>query len=57
MQEMIKVEELSKRLAVPEWTIRKWIRDQKIPAYKPGKSYLLDPEEVISTIKKEFKTH
>jgi len=39
---------------IPVWTIRKIVREERIPAYSPNnKSYLFDPEEVSSAIKKK----
>lgn len=52
MSELLTVKKLSGRISVPAYTIRKWIREEKIPAYKMGKCYLCDPEEVIEVIKK-----
>ncbi len=42
-------EELEKN--VPLDTIRSWIRSKKLPAYKPGKSYLVRRDDLDQFIK------
>ena len=37
-------EELGRR--VPVDTIRSWIRSKRLPAYKPGKTYLIKREDL-----------
>ena len=51
MSELLNVKKLSESISVPAYTIREWAREGKIPAYKAGKSWLFDPEEVIAAIK------
>ena len=47
----VTVKKLSEMIDVPEWTIRKHIREGKFPAYQiDGKQYLLKVEEVTSII-------
>lgn len=51
---LINSEELSKRVSIPIWSIQKLTREKKIPAYSiNGRTFLYDPEEVISAIKKQ----
>ena len=52
MATLVTSEKLSEIINLPVWTIRKMVRERKIPAYSPNnKSYLFDPEEVITAIK------
>jgi len=56
MSQLVTSERLSEIIGVPIWTIRKMVREKKIPAYSPSKkSYLFDPEEVITAIKTTSK--
>lgn len=55
MTELLNVKKLSERISTPAYTIRQWAREGRIPAYKVGKSYLFDIEEVIAAIKKNSK--
>jgi excisionase family DNA binding protein len=45
--EWMRVEDIYKDLGgmVPMDTIRSWIRSGKLPAYKPGRSYLVKRED------------
>ncbi len=49
---LIKSETLSKLIDTPIFTIRKLAREKKIRAYKIGRDYRFDLEEVIEDIKK-----
>ena len=51
MSELITVKKLEERISIPAWTIRKMTREKRLPAYKVGRGYLYDPEEVIESIK------
>lgn len=52
-KKLVNVKELEKIISIPAWTIRKMVRLGVLPAYRPGgRDYLLDPDEVIATIKK-----
>lgn len=51
MSELLTAKLLSQRISIPVFTIRKLARESKIPAYKLGKAYLFDPDEVIAVIK------
>lgn len=52
MSVLITSDQLSEIINIPVWTIRKMVREKRIPAYSPNnKSYLFDPEEVIAAIK------
>jgi len=54
MSQLVTSEKLSEQIGIPVWTIRKMVREKQIPAYSPSKkSYLFDPEEVISAIKSQ----
>jgi len=55
MAELITTKQLSEIINIAAFTIRQYTREQRIPAYKVGKHYLYDPEEVISVIKKKHK--
>jgi len=48
----VRVKELAKLIDTPAYTIRKLIREGFFPAYRFGKNYLCDFDEVISVIKK-----
>ncbi len=49
---LITVEEMTKIISLPGYTIRRLIQRGVIPAYRPtGKAYLMDPTEVIEAIK------
>ncbi|MBO0796847.1 MAG: helix-turn-helix domain-containing protein [Ktedonobacteraceae bacterium] len=37
--EWLSVEEIAKELKVPEDTVRAWIRNKKLPAFRPGREY------------------
>jgi len=51
-KKLITVEEMTKIISLPGYTIRRLIQRGVIPAYRPsGKAYLLDPAEVIQAIK------
>jgi len=47
----IRIHKLSKLLDTPEYTLRQWAREGKIPAYKPSRDYLFDPDEVEQAIR------
>lgn len=49
---LVRVKELSKLIDTPAYTIRKLIREGVIPAYRFGKHYLCDLDEVVFVIKK-----
>jgi len=35
----LSVEDIARELKVPEDTVRAWIRNKKLPAYRPGREY------------------
>ena len=49
--DFLNVKELSKKICLPEFTIRKLAREKKIPAYQITRNYLFDYDEVIIAIK------
>ncbi len=55
MSELVTVKKLEEKISIPAWTIRKMTREKKLPAYKVGRGYLYDPEEVIEIIKDKRK--
>jgi hypothetical protein len=56
MSRLVKSKELSLIISIPVYSIRKLTREGKIPAYHiDGKSYLYDPDEVISVVKNSLK--
>jgi len=51
--ELITTADLAKMIHLSEYTVRKLVRDGKLPAYQlNGKQYLFDPDEVLRTIKR-----
>ena len=47
----ISVKELSKKICTPPYTIRKLVREGKLPAYRiTGKNLLFDYDEIIEII-------
>ena len=52
-QELLNTKEMAKRIGVSAYTLQKWVREKKVPAYSPSsKIYLYDPAEVIASLKK-----
>ena len=48
----ITADQLSSLISTPVYTIRKLVREKKLPAYKiTGKNYLFDYNEVLEVIK------
>ena len=45
-RDLIEVEEVAKILHVTVETVRAYIRDKQLPAYRVGKGYLVDRAEV-----------
>ncbi len=46
------VKDLSTKIDTPPYTIRKLVREGKLPAYRlTGKNYLFDYDEIIEIIK------
>lgn len=50
--DFLTVKELEKKINIPAWTIRKLVREKKLPAYQITGKSLFDYREVIETIKK-----
>jgi len=52
-KEWLTVEDIYEEMGrtVPLDTIRSWIRSKRLPAYKPGKSYLVKREDLERFIK------
>jgi excisionase family DNA binding protein len=50
-QDLIEVEEVAEILHVTVDTVRAYIRDKQLPAYKVGRSYLVDRAEVYKFIR------
>ena len=49
---LLTVKQLSEVISTPPYTIRKLVRERKLPAYKlTGKNYLFDIEEILQIIK------
>ncbi len=48
MKQWITVEDIADELGVPVETVRVWIRrkERPLPAYKPGKQYLVKREDL-----------
>jgi excisionase family DNA binding protein len=52
MEELLSPEEVGERLGVSVYTVRRWIKEGKIRAFKPGKEYrvrVADLEEFFRT--------
>ncbi len=45
MKPLLTPEDISRETGIPVETIRAWIRQKKLPAYKPGKHYLVKRED------------
>lgn len=50
-QDLIEVEEVADILHVTVDTVRAYIRDKQLPAYKVGRSYLVDRAEVYKFLR------
>ena len=55
MKQWLTVEDISAEIGVPVETVRSWIRNKKLPAYRPGKNYLVKRED-LETFLKESRT-
>ena len=47
IQDLIDINELSRRISIPKGTIYNWVYLKRIPFVKAGRSLRLDPDEVI----------
>ena len=47
-KEFYNVEEAAKAMHVSDQTVRRWIRDKKLKAYRPGKSLIIRREDLIA---------
>lgn len=50
-QDLIELEEVAEILHVTVDTVRAYIRDNKLPAYKVGRSYLVDRADVYKFLR------
>ncbi len=50
-QDLIELEEVAAILHVTVDTVRAYIRDNKLPAYKVGRSYLVDRADVYKFLR------
>lgn len=48
---MIAAVEMASRLGVAKYTIEDWARTSKVPAFKIGRSWRFDPDEVMRALK------
>ena len=46
MKQWLTVEDISEELGIDVQTVRLWIRSKRLPAYKPGKQYLVKREDL-----------
>ena len=54
----LKMRDVSKMLRVPLSTVRKWLEEGKIPAYKLGNQYRFSPMEIEDWVmKRKIETH
>ena len=44
--EWLSVEDIAQELNVPEETVRGWIRNKRLTAYKPGREYRIKREDL-----------
>ena len=49
--EWLSVEDIAKELNVPLDTVRGWIRNKKLPAYRPGREYRVKREDLVKFLK------
>jgi excisionase family DNA binding protein len=49
-QNLIDINELSRRLSIPRGTLYNWVYLRRIPFIKAGRSLRFDPQEVIQTL-------
>jgi excisionase family DNA binding protein len=47
IQDLIDINELSRRISIPKGTIYNWVYLKRIPFVKAGRSLRFDPDEVI----------
>ena len=54
----LRIEDIYQRLGrkVPMDTIRSWIRSGKLPAYKPGRTYLVKREDLEKFLRESRTT-
>jgi len=45
-EEFISLEDVAERLHVTVDTVRSWVREKQLPAYRIGRSYLVKPEDL-----------
>jgi len=45
-EEFVTIDEIAERLHVTTETVRVWIREKQLTAYKIGRSYLVKPEDL-----------
>ena len=50
-QQLIDINELSKRLSIPKGTLYNWVYLHRIPFIKAGRSLRFDPREVIQSLR------
>lgn len=50
---LVSTEELSKITGIKEQTIRRWARERKFPAYRFGKAWRFNLDEVLAVAKGE----
>ena len=50
-QDLIELEEVAEILHVTVDTVRAYVRDKQLPAYKVGRSYLVDRAEVYKFLR------
>lgn len=53
MAQLLTTDDIAHMLHLSPYTVRKMVREGKIPAYQlNGKHYLFDPDEVVRTVKR-----
>ncbi len=45
-EEFISLEEVAEQLHVTVDTVRAWVREKQLPAYRIGRAYLVKPEDL-----------
>lgn len=55
-EEFLTVEDIAKRLKVKDFTVREWIRNKELPAYRIGKTYRILVKDYEAFLKKRRTT-
>ena len=53
--QLIHTEQLAAQLQVPRTRIQAWAREGRIPAYRAGRRFLFDPDEVKEVMRRRAR--